>query len=435
MADNRRYRRIPKTPYSKALLNTKFLNNPPQPGQQTFDLEQPTITTNESDFLQCCEQLLALRSFYNYSGVHCPEAIPLKEDGTLDVESVEEHTRVAAQLLKLSVNRGKGTMHWNIPKFIDLLLLPHYMGYLGSTGRFHVGFAERGLKQWAKKPADTAQKRGGGVFEGQVAARIQERAMIDHALNQMNSDEEEEEPDNDDTIPDWSADVSGSRYNIHIRRNNEGENRGKAVDCIRVDSRNRVQSVQGILLPDTILKHFKTIGRIGNVFEYRTEAIIEGTRYRTHPNYRGEGPWYDFVEVQFDLEGAIDYNVTVDDHSRYPAKLLGFYRLISDPGEVDTEFLVLAHCVQYQTLESEIYNARSHLVRPWLYEVKAGINPPPMYRTIGSVRTDVMVKQHIFGVEEIPGFHPRYPTDLDKRLLVLSDMRTEWPNVFMSNTL
>ena len=151
MADNCRYRRVPKTPFSKAILNTKFLNNPPQPGQQTFDVEQPTITTNESDFLQCCEQLLALRSFYNYSGVHCPEAIPLKEDGTLDVESVEEHTRVAAQLLKLSVNRGKGTMHWNIPKFIDLLLLPHYMGYLGSTGRFHVGFAERGLKQWAKK--------------------------------------------------------------------------------------------------------------------------------------------------------------------------------------------------------------------------------------------------------------------------------------------
>ena len=84
------------------------------------------------------------------------------------------------------------------------------------------------------------------------------------------------------------------------------------------------------------MKHFKTIGRIGNVFEYRTEATIEGTRYRTPPNCRGEGPWHDFVVVEFDLEGAIDYNVIVNDHSRYPAKLLGFYRLISDPGEVDT---------------------------------------------------------------------------------------------------
>jgi hypothetical protein len=36
--------------------------------------------------------------------------------------------------------------------------------------RFHVGFAERGLKNWAKKPATTSQK--GGVFEGQCAARM-----------------------------------------------------------------------------------------------------------------------------------------------------------------------------------------------------------------------------------------------------------------------
>jgi hypothetical protein len=65
------------------------------------------------------------------------------------------------------------------------------MSRLGSTGRFHVGFAERGLKNWAKKPAATAQKRGGGVFEGQCAARIREKSMIDHALTQMESDDED----------------------------------------------------------------------------------------------------------------------------------------------------------------------------------------------------------------------------------------------------
>ena len=41
------------------------------------------------------------------------------------------------------------------------------MARLASTGKFHVGFAERGLKDWAKKNlARTAQKHGGGIFEG-----------------------------------------------------------------------------------------------------------------------------------------------------------------------------------------------------------------------------------------------------------------------------
>jgi hypothetical protein len=56
---------------------------------------------------------------------------------------VEERTRRVGECLRKSVNRGEGTNSWNIPKFIDLLLLPQYMSRLGSTGRFHVGFAER----------------------------------------------------------------------------------------------------------------------------------------------------------------------------------------------------------------------------------------------------------------------------------------------------
>jgi hypothetical protein len=70
-----------------------------------------------------------------------------------------------------------------------MLLLPEYMHLLGSTGRFHASFAEKGLKNWAKKPANTAQKCGDGVFESQCgAARIRERSMTDHALTQLDSE-------------------------------------------------------------------------------------------------------------------------------------------------------------------------------------------------------------------------------------------------------
>jgi hypothetical protein len=84
-------------------------------------------------------------------------------DGELDVDTVKERTREVGDIFKTAADRGEGTNQWNIPKFIDMLLLPEYMRRLGSTWRFHVGFAERGLKKWAKKPSNTAQKRGNGV--------------------------------------------------------------------------------------------------------------------------------------------------------------------------------------------------------------------------------------------------------------------------------
>ena len=153
---------------------SKFANKPPSAVICEGSVQnKPTITTNPDLFLACCEHLLALRSFYNYSGDHCPSSIPRKADGSFDVKIVKDRTRAVGQILISAVNRGEGTNEWNIPKFIDMLLLPEYMCRLGSTGRFHVGFAERGLKNWAKKPANTAQKRGDSVFE---------RASVQHVF-------------------------------------------------------------------------------------------------------------------------------------------------------------------------------------------------------------------------------------------------------------
>jgi hypothetical protein len=56
--------------YSQLKLLARFVNRPPSRAAEEVALEeiQPTITTNPELFLECCEKLLALRSFYNYSG-------------------------------------------------------------------------------------------------------------------------------------------------------------------------------------------------------------------------------------------------------------------------------------------------------------------------------------------------------------------------------
>jgi hypothetical protein len=271
----------------------------------------------------------------------------------------------------------------------------------------------------------------GSFLPAQCAACIRERSMIDHAITQMDSDDEdccgEEDP------KDPHDDIGGSCFHISIEREHPNA-RLKKVSCTRLNSRKKSHCLQ-IVLPNTILQHFKSIGRFGDVYELRTEVVIDGKRYRAHPNYRGGGPWYDFVMVHFELHTEPDYRVFVDDNNQYPAKLVAFFRLLPIAVGDETEFQVLAHCGGFQRLNSEIYSRRTLLVRSWLYDVTEGRNPRPYYQQVGSVRSNICVKDHIFAIEENPGFHERYPTDVSRRILVISDMRKEWPRVFMEGKM
>jgi hypothetical protein len=172
---------------------------------------------------------------------------------------------------------------------------------------------------------------------------------------------------------------------------------------------------------------------LGDVFEYRTEALIQGKRYRVHPNYSGDGPWYDFVLVEFQLELDLSFQTFVDENNKYPDKLFGFYRFLTTNGEESVNFHVLAHCVQYQRLNSGLYYRRSLLQQSWLFEVAAGVNPRPLYRPLGVVKSDICVQGHIFAVEENPGFQEHYQTEEDKRIMVISDARKEWPSIFIGD--
>jgi hypothetical protein len=58
--------------------------------------------------------------------------VPPLVESTLHAYSMQP----AYTVLKAVMNRGEGTNRWDIPKSIDMLLLPEYMRRLGSTGRF-----------------------------------------------------------------------------------------------------------------------------------------------------------------------------------------------------------------------------------------------------------------------------------------------------------
>ena len=427
--------------YTVERLKTTFAGYSDPAKHTLLHEEIPSITNVPGDFLACGERLLALRSFYSYSGEHCPSVVPRTGDGALNIHLLKKLTRAVGESLKEAVNRGEGTNQWRIPKFIDMLLLPEYMDFIASTGRYHVGFCERGLKKWAKMPASTSQKRGRGVFEGQCASRIRENSMVEYALTQMESDDESEGEctvEHEDVVP--SA-VEGARFHIVVKGITPSSRR-KEITCTRLNERDKAHSLQ-FPIPASIIAHFKSEGHIGEEFEYRTEAVIRGVPYRAHPNFRGLGPWYDFAMVRFD-HPQLD-NTHVDDNNHYPAKILGFFRLLPPGGlegrvglgdaRAEIEFSVLVHSVSFQLRNSPLHLRRTLLTRSWLYEVEEGRRPRPSYRVAGTTRSNVVVGEHIFGVEEVPGLHDRYTSEEQRRFIVLSDMRKVWPQVFVRDPL
>jgi hypothetical protein len=95
--------------------------------------------------------------------------------------------------------------------------------------------------------------------------------MIDHALTQMDSD-------NDDMTDDENDDPVAAHDEIGdlvISIDRAGPNRRqKQVSCTRLNGNRKPHTIQ-TSLPQPILDYFKTLGVSKTFFEYRTEAVIE----------------------------------------------------------------------------------------------------------------------------------------------------------------
>ena len=191
-----------------------------------------------SKFLETVEYLLAIRSWYLYSHHDCLQAIPLNRNGDVDIKMLQTATDYVCGRLVSTINRGAGTNNWEIPKFVDLRLLPTYVQRLGPASIYNAGTGERGLKNWAKKPSKTSQKRGEGIFESQCASRLHDKSMIDMALSMM--DDSKLGGMNLPRLVDSNHEVvkkksRGTRFIVRIVQ----RNRRKLVEYCQVDCKDK----------------------------------------------------------------------------------------------------------------------------------------------------------------------------------------------------
>ena len=122
-------------------------------------------------FVELLEMMLCFHAFYKRGAPYEWSDPDASQKNIL----IRIRTMMAMLVMRLPRTSGKG---WELQKFHDLLHVAQDMGEFGSPQNVDAGPGESSLKQWAKYPAKTTQKRGHAVFNRQLAARVHERSCF-----------------------------------------------------------------------------------------------------------------------------------------------------------------------------------------------------------------------------------------------------------------
>ncbi len=264
---------------------------------------------NAIDFIQLVEMLLSFHSWYERGS-------PYQWTEHSYNELLGSIQSMMNAILKI-VPRKKG-FGWKVQKFHELLHVPFNVMRFGSPQNFDASSGERSLKHWAKHPAKTSHKAGAKAFTIQVANRVHERSCMEKCARAMQFSRsihgirhlEEEQLDAREHETDQLDEPTGHSNKI------QSELVGNPKFSIRFPSptsrkytyqwHGKQQQQNLVTLHPSIKqwfvkKHVKhKYSQVYGYTEYRRDGIL----FRCHPNYKSQGPWYDWAVMQFEDEAS-----------------------------------------------------------------------------------------------------------------------------------
>ena len=260
-----------------------------------FDYEQ---------FANYLEHLLSFHSFLKYGG-------SLLSSGRAGIKKYQRSVLSLLDKTKKGISRGPNTMQFRIQKFLECSHFGKDHLMFGPPVASNSAVGESGLKTLVKQMAITAQKRGDDIFKGQLARNLSESFALNqiHTAYKLREEELREEETTNSTTG-----VSTFGRNFCYLRNRH------SLGVYAIEKNNKgiqIQSERAVLaFPDCVLywfdyyygKYYNDKVSVDPNFELRIQLVTEmtihhnntGLLLRTHPDYRGEGAWFDFVKLRFE---------------------------------------------------------------------------------------------------------------------------------------
>jgi hypothetical protein len=254
-----------------------------------------TIKLTMDQFASWIESLLAFHAFLKYGGHHFSDAS--------NIEKYQHAYQKLIGTMVLGFSRGDGTRDWKLQKVLECSHFGKDHVIHGPPVSHNTDTGERGLKIWAKAPAATAQKRGDDVFKGQVANNTIEAQTLE-ALVTAGSPHTESPPT---PLTYGSSGISGAGKSLVYEQVPGGHACVLPLDSSKGTTAHKSFPTEVL---NWFIKEFKGSRGPQLRIQLLTEiTLASGTDHqellRAHPDFRREGPWYDYVSIPY--EGHPDY--------------------------------------------------------------------------------------------------------------------------------
>ena len=259
------------------------------------------------------------------------------------------------------IYRGDATIDSRTTKIHSQKRLGQNFRSLGNIMHGCCEVGERLLKTEAKKISRTAQQRGSTTFERQTCSRILDRHLFDRMrlAVEQSATESRVQKERKDRF---------SRQRPHFILIRDGS---KVVACDRKGNQfdpNQNTGRPSQLVCDKLLDIEVDL----EVLELYNEVILrDGSYMRANPNYRGEGPWFDFANIQWvnDTGGAY----------LLPAQCLAFYKK-------NDECMALIHSVDIKS-EGKVSGCRDSILTSH-YKMESSRNGVPVLYSVNCASID-----------------------------------------------
>ena len=346
---------------------------------------------SQHDFIQLAEALLCFHAWYKMGVVQAIGA-----DKRANTKLIQNAVAKLLGMVRWYAPRKKGN-RWKLQKFHDLLHLAIDIERFGLPSNFDAGPMESGLRYWAKLPAMTSQMRGYNTFAKQVAMRTYEFQCFSKAMrmNGLARDPIPKQEEKDGEIsPNNSKKkpiMKGTTFRVYAtsptgeetsepglfrqtqvmskgtvglvslspvienylrfvamqpRRDQEQHQGGQQVQGPKSGDQRKKKKPQNST--DFLPLANDSLG--AQFWELKTEACIylpdqqKWVDIRCHPNFGSEGPWYDWVVVNFAVDEEIFEKFehkTQYGNSCVPCKVLS---LAENPKEEGDVWLLVHGC-------------------------------------------------------------------------------------------
>jgi hypothetical protein len=388
--------------------------------EDTIDNEALNTRCRYEDFVEVIEMMLSFHAWYK-SEVPIPWV-----DGSKHALTTSLRTMLATIKRVIPRTYGNG---WKIQKFHELLHIATDVEMFGSPKNFDTGIMENRLIHIGKKNSKNTQKRGATIYTRQLGLRIQEQqtfaktkrclGIVDQGVHLSPSDD----------------DVSVNSVDLDVDKVTRTQKKKPCYRLFIVGTRLRVQWLTRTVrvVPELILLKLKLIMlEIGiTELDIYTEIKHNGLTYRSHPNYRGGGAWFDWAAVRFEPSEEDVKRCKEDDengvytafpHGYYPVKLLCYFK-------IEDVLHFLCHSTETKISSSE----DSCLTERWNLEYERqrfgeGPHLEIDFAPVLGYCEVACIHDRLYVVEESSGFHAQLGDN--SPLVVLVKNRILWPRYF-----